>query len=145
MPATGGEVGHGPSLRVEQLGVYREHLSLFGRPAVRLLGTLRRAFRVRVASCDVVFGTGDPATTGQLLGLANALRFASPPRVRIEFDPDFLSRTLEVKGSVALWMSLLRVLYGLTRATATVVGTLGWRRVKRRWAMGLGGKKGSKD
>ena len=101
---------------------------------MRFLKALRKAFRLRRATCDLVFGTGDPATTGQISGVVYAVQPLLGPRFRIDISPDFLVRTFEVQGSLAVSVSLARITVAVVRLGVTVGGMLGWQYLRRRWA-----------
>lgn len=101
---------------------------------MRFLRALRKAFRLRRVTCDLVFGTGDPATTGQISGIVYAVRPLLGRRMRIDISPNFLVRTFEAKGALAISVSLARITLAVARLAVTVGGMLGWQYVKRRWA-----------
>jgi len=105
---------------------------------MRFLRTLRGAFRLRRATGDLVFGTGDPATTGQLAGVVYAIRPLLGARVRVDVSPNFLTRTFEAQGSLAVSVSLARVTYAVARLAVVVGGMLGWQYVRQRWAGWVG-------
>lgn len=119
---------------MERLRTVRGYVRRFRGPAMRFLRTFRRAFRLRRATSDLVFGTGDPATTGQIAGVVYAVRPLLGPRVRIDMSPNFLARTFEAQGSLAVSVGLARVTYAVARLTVVVGGMLGWQYVRRRWA-----------
>jgi len=123
---------------MERLRTARGYVRRFRGPAMRFLRTLRGAFRLRRATGDLVFGTGDPATTGQLAGVVYAIRPLLGARVRVDVSPNFLTRTFEAQGSLAVSVSLARVTYAVARLAVVVGGMLGWQYVRQRWAGWVG-------
>ena len=123
---------------MERLRTVRGYVRRFRGPAMRFLRTLRGAFRLRRATCDLAFGTGDPATTGQLAGVVYAVRPLLGARVRVDVSPNFLARTFEAQGSLALSVSLARVTYAVARLVVVVGGMLGWQYVRQRCAGWVG-------
>ena len=128
---SGGPARGGMMARVRTV---RAYVRRYRPPVTRFLGALWRAFRLRRVTCDLVFGTGDPATTGQVSGVVYAIRPLLGPRVRIGLSPDFLRRTFEGRASFSVSVSLARVTVAAVRLGVTVGGMLGWQYVRRRWS-----------
>ncbi|MCI8280503.1 MAG: DUF2953 domain-containing protein [Lachnospiraceae bacterium] len=107
----------------EQAGRIREEL---GREenwqAIKsLMGEMKRLFRhilPRKIQGELSFGTADPATTGQILGIVSTIPFLY--RYRIHLTPDFSSESYYIRGTFRLkghargihavisWFSLFR-------------------------------------
>lgn len=77
------------------------------RAAVPLAVGILRRVRIRALILDAKFGSGDPATTGQLLGLFAPLVYGTHPaqRLRISLEPVFERATLS--GHAELNISLI--------------------------------------
>jgi len=79
-------------------------------PVVRgVLRRLRGVIRLRQCRIEGTLGTGDPALTGQLVGMASALRGLEGRALRVRLVGDFDART--VRGVIRMeWrLSLLRL------------------------------------
>lgn len=129
-PVAEGPEGDGMTARVRMIWGY---IQRFQRPARRFWGRFRRAFRFRQAACDLSFGAGNPATTGQVCGFLYAVRPLLAPKMRIEMTPDFLGRRFEGEGSLTFRISIARITWAVAALTVRVGGALGWDYVKRRW------------
>lgn len=131
-PTTQDSEGLGRAGAMERLRAARGYVRRFRGPAMRFLRAFLKAFRMRRATGDLVFGTGDPATTGQLVGVVYAVRPLLGERVRVDLSPNFLTRTFEARGSLAVSVSLARVTYAVARLGVVVGGVLGWQYVRQR-------------
>jgi hypothetical protein len=71
---------------------------------LRILTALRRQTHLRHLSCDLVFGTGNPATTGMVFGIFSAVRpmLMVSDRVSISLEPVFDQEILEGKAQIDL-------------------------------------------
>jgi hypothetical protein len=81
-------------------------LQAWAGPALRALGQLLRAPRWERAEGRVTFGTGDPACTGMVYGLAYAAAgpLLARPGVALVIDPDFMDARAD--GAVEVGLSL---------------------------------------
>lgn len=72
----------------------RNRMMRMVRAAPSLLGRLFRKIRIEKLNIEADIGLEDPADTGQLFGLINALVYSRPdiPRVSIAIRPDFTGR-----------------------------------------------------
>lgn len=137
-PRTQDSEGLGRVGVMERLRTARGYVRRFRGPAMAFLKTLLKAFRLRRGACDITFGTGDPATTGQLAGVVYAVRPLLGPRVRVDVSPNFLAQTFEAQGSLTLSVSLARITYAVARLAVVVGGMLGWQYVRQRWTRWMG-------
>lgn len=79
--------------------------------ARRLLRRLWRSVRLRALDLRARFGTGDPAETGRLVGLAQPAlaAVAAAPRTRVVVEPDWTEERLEgrVAADARVWPALV--------------------------------------
>ena len=104
----------------ERFDLLRERLELlwayWGRlkvPLGRFLGRMYRMFRLRRLSGLVVYGAGDPATTGKHYGYALAVLGVTGRRFRVRVIPDFERGRVEGEGEVDAWLYPHRFVWAL--------------------------------
>jgi hypothetical protein len=69
-----------------------------------------RALHFERLALSLHFGTGDPATTGMLYGLAQAVLPTRIERFEAELVPDFIERKLEGKADLAVRFLLIQLI-----------------------------------
>jgi hypothetical protein len=116
------------------------YIRRYRAPAIRFLRRVRKAFRIHRTACDLTFGTGDPATTGQLAGFLYAARPMLGPRARIDITPDFLATRFEGRVALTVRISLARITCALAGLVLTVAASLGWETIRKRWRRIRGGR-----
>ncbi|RIA47576.1 DUF2953 domain-containing protein [Dichotomicrobium thermohalophilum] len=81
------------------------------REVPTLLADLLTRVRLRQLTVDADLGLGDPADTGQLFGLFQAVRYACPaaPRVAVQVRPDF--EQLRLAGRLSADLSFIPVTF----------------------------------
>lgn len=97
----------------EQAGTRRRK-----RPTTRMIGAaphllrgLLTVFRVEHLRLEGTIGLPDPADTGQLFGLVEALSVVLPgSRVSVSLVPDFFGPTFDARGEASLRVHLVRAI-----------------------------------
>jgi hypothetical protein len=73
------------------------------------LGKIVRVFQLERAGINIRFGTGNPATTGMLFGLAQSFNSVPGKGFAIDVVPDFVRRKLEGEADLTLRFTMLRL------------------------------------
>jgi hypothetical protein len=121
------------SVRSETGEKRRIRVSAFGKWIRRGLPFLKKAvreFRFERLDMNLRFGTGDPASTGMLYGLAQCVLSIPVERCRAELTPDFTERKLEGRAELAVRFVLIRLVAILVVEGIRLKFAL-WRSAKR--------------
>ena len=87
-------------------------------PGLRLLGSLARAVNLRRVRVNGRLGLGDPAKTGYMYGVIQAVEASLPKRrnqLQIRLDPDFREEVFCGRLEICLHLSLVRMAASLLR------------------------------
>lgn len=95
----------------------RRLLRLPMKPGLRLLGSLAREVNLRRARVNGRFGLGDPAKTGYMYGVIQAVEASLPKRrkLQIRLEPDFREQVFCGRLDICLHLSLVRFAASLLR------------------------------
>ena len=87
-------------------------------PGLRLLGSLGRAVNLRAVRVNGRLGLGDPAKTGYMYGVIQAVEASLPKRrkqLQIRLEPDFGEQVFCGRLDICLHLSLVRMAASLLR------------------------------
>ena len=138
--------GDGPERTAPRRTPSRRLLRFPLEPGLRLLGSLTRAINLRRVRVDGRLGLGDPAKTGYLYGVLQAVEASLPKRrqLQIRLEPDFREQVFCGRLDICLHLSLARVAASLLRFGLEVgIRQLSGRLESARWIPFLPGWKAS--
>jgi hypothetical protein len=93
----------------------RFHLNASVVDLVQAFRAVFRVIHVERLHADLTIGTGNPAATGILYGLAGLLTIPDEERFRFSCRPDFTGNTWGGRADLALRFAMVRVLVALVR------------------------------
>ena len=139
--------GAGPERKTPRRKARSRRLLRFPmEPGLRLLGSLARAFNLRRVRVDGRLGLGDPAKTGYLYGVLQAVEGSLPKRrqVQIRLEPDFREQGFCGRLDICLHLSLVRLAASFLRFGMEVgIRQLSGRLESARWIPFLPGWRAS--
>lgn len=110
-------------------------MRVLGSPALRLVGSMPRTLSLRRLSLSGQFGFPDPAQTGRVLGLLQALQVHTWRRLQIRVRPDWVGSEMRLRGELLLHFHLGLLLLLIIRCAAQMawrwilswIASLAWR------------------
>ena len=109
-----------------RLAKIRREIRIWSPPAIAFIRRTIRAFRIRRFACDLEVGTGDPATTGMIVGWVQAIRPFGGKRIQLQMQANFERTMLE--GVATIQLAIRLYLIGVAMVTAAFELAKGWLR-----------------
>ena len=105
------------------------------RPAWSFARSLGKAFSVRFLDYNIRFGLSDPASTGQVYGLAQAIVSGlGSPRIQGRLDPDFLNAGMQGTLTLAASLRLYRIVVAAVVSALAIFLRLAIDYLKHKWS-----------